>query len=501
MRSLPEAERNSVAMKAVTVVAVLVTTATAAFSGTMAGSDSKLAVILPVTVVVGGTLAVLALTRFKIYVMVMLIMRSGMDLAKLSVGGGPTAAPPATDQVATDQVAARGVDPSSLLGVLFIVAALIWLTAQYRKYGRLPGSPLRRALVVFAAACFLSILGAGEPPVSILELLRILAVVLMFVVLERLMTDERTMRQLLAAIYLSLLFPLAFTTFGFLTGHPASEEKGDFTRITGPFLQSNTFGRYLMLMIIFGVAIYPHLDKRFRRLLGGALALSCVFLPLTYTRTAIVGVVIGLGVVGLIQSKRLLFGMIMFSVCALLLVPQLSARFTGLSESPTWSVVSGSTNNSLVWRLGYWTEVLPLANSNPVTGIGLDMTERETDQEKQPHNDFIRVYVETGLIGLGAYVALLISLVTLGRRAVRASPRRSLERGIGAGFLGCALAFIADSVSANVISSVVTLWYLFAFAAAASAVVAQQRRRAEGGPAAGLQIGNVRPRRMGPLTS
>jgi putative inorganic carbon (hco3(-)) transporter len=475
MRSLPWAEPDSIAMKAVTVIAVLVMAATAAFSGTMAGTNSKLAVILPVTVVVGVTLAVLALTRFKVYVMVMLIMRSSMDLAKLSVGGADAGAPPATDQVA-----ARGVDPSSLLGVLFIVAALIWLTAQYRKYGRLPGSPLRRALVVFATACFLSTVGAGDPAVSLLEALRILAVVLMFVVLERLMADERTMRQMLAAIYLSLLFPLAFTAFGFLTGNPASEEKGDFARITGPFLQSNTFGRYLMLMIIFGVAIYPHLDRRLRLLLGGALALSFVFLPLTYTRTALIGVVLGLSVVGLIQSKRLLIGMIVVTLCALMLVPQLSSRFTSLSDSPSWSALNGSTNNSLVWRLGYWAEVLPLANSNPVTGIGLDMTEHETDQEKAPHNDFIRVYVETGLIGLGAYVALLISLVTLGRRAVRASPPRTLERGIGAGFLGCALAFIADSVSANVISSVVTLWYLFAFAAAASAVVGQQRRRAQG---------------------
>jgi hypothetical protein len=74
---------------------------------------------------------------------------------------------------------------------------------------------------------------------------------------------------------------------------------------------------------------------------------------------------------------------------------------------------------------------------------------------------------------------MLISLVTLARRAVRASPRHSFERGVGAGLLGCAVAFIAGSVSANMISNVVTLWYLFAFAAAASAVVERQRRQAQ----------------------
>jgi putative inorganic carbon (hco3(-)) transporter len=468
MRPVPQAARGDAATTAITVLAVVATTATAAVSGTMAGTSSKLAVILPLTALVGAALSVLALTRFKVFVMAMLVLRSSMDLAKLSAS-----AEGAVAGTANQQVAARTLDPSSIFAVVFIGAAIIWLAAQHRKRGGLPGSPLRRALLVFVAAIAISIIGAAHPAVGGLEATRILSVVLMFAVLEQMMRDEGTMRQLLLAVYLSLLFPLAFTTFGFLTGNPLSEEKGGFTRITGPFLQSNTFGRYLMLMIIFGVAIAPFLEKRYRRPLAVILALSSVFLLLTYTRTAIVGAVIGLLVVGFVQSKRLLLGMVVFIICALVVVPEFSSRFTGLSESSSF----GPDNNSLTWRLGYWTEVLPLARSNPVTGIGLGMTSRQTDEEKQPHNDFIRMYVETGLIGLGAYLAMLISLVTLGRRAVRASPRRSFERGVGAGFLGCALAFIADSVSANVISNVVTLWYLFAFAAAASAVVWQQGRR------------------------
>jgi putative inorganic carbon (HCO3(-)) transporter len=469
MRPVPLEERSSVATKAITVLAVIAATATAALSGTMAGTSSKLAVILPLTALVGVALCVLALTRFKVFVLAMLAMRSSIDLAKLSTG-----VQEAAGGTAGQQVAARTLDPSSILAVLFIGAATVWLAAQYRKRGRLPGSPLRRALVVFVAAVAISVIGAAYPVVGVLETMRILAVVLMFVVLEQMVTDERSLRQLLLAVYLSLLFPLAFTAFGFLTGNPLSEEKGGFVRITGPFLQSNTFGRYLMVMVVFGVAIAPHLDRRFRRPLVGMLALSSVFLLLTYTRTAILGALLGLLVVGFVQSKRLLFGILVIVVGALLVVPQLSSRFTGLSEpSPAF----GPDNNSLAWRLDYWTEVLPLARSNPVTGIGIRMTERQTDEAKQPHNDFIRTYVETGLLGLSAYVALLISLVTLGRRAVRASPRRSLERGVGAGFLGCAVAFIAVSVSANIISNVVTLWYLFAFAAAASAVVRLQRWR------------------------
>jgi O-antigen ligase len=135
--------------------------------------------------------------------------------------------------------------------------------------------------------------------------------------------------------------------------------------------------------------------------------------------------------------------------------------------------VGGAPNsgNTLAWRLSYWTEVLPLANRNPVTGIGLNMTQYNTDKAKQPHNDFIRAYVETGLVGFIAYLSMMIALIGMGRRAVRTVTEPGLDRGVAIGFLGCAVAFLAVSFVANVISNVVNLWYFFTFAAAASAIV------------------------------
>lgn len=449
----------------VTFLAVAVAAATAAASGMSVGTGSKIAVVLPLALAAGVGLGLLALTRFQAYVMLMLVLRSSLDLAKLSG--------PAAGNTATNTAGSRALDPASLLAVLFLLAAALWLAAQHRERGRLPGSPLRRALVVFVAAAALSTLGSANPQASALEVLRILSVVAMFAVLEQMMVDRAAAKQLLAAAFLSTIFPLAYTTAGYLIGNPPTEAKGSFLRVTGPFNQSNTFGRYLMLMVIFGAALYPHLSRRLKLPMAALLAGCGAFLLLTYTRTAIVGTVIGLVIVGLVQSKRLLLGLVVAAVCALLLVPQLSGRFTSVTDlSSTSGQPSG---NSLLWRLNYWTEVLPLANSNPVTGIGLNMTQYNTDAAKQPHNDFIRAYVELGLIGLGAYLAMIIALVGLGRRAVRVSRPGTLDRGVAAGFLGCAVAFVAVSASANVTSNVVSLWYLFAFAAAASAVVLRRQ--------------------------
>jgi putative inorganic carbon (hco3(-)) transporter len=454
--------RPGVATKALTALAVLAAAMVAAFSGLGVGSDSKLAVVLPLALTAGAILTVLAFTRFRIYVMVLLVLRASIDLAKLSNDQAGAAASGA-------EAAGRGLDPSSLFAVVFLLASAIWLAAQHYRQGALPGSALRRALLVFIAAAAISLPSATNVQAGGLELLRILAAVVMFIVLEQLIVNHAVLRQVLLAAFLSLVFPLTYTLFGFVAGGPASEVKGAFTRITGPFSTSNVFARYLMLMIIFGVALYPHLGRALRVALGSALALSSVFLLLTYTRTAIIGTAIGVLLVGVLHSKRLLLGLLVLVVCALVFVPQLSSRFTQLAEAPTPADVA--SRNTLTWRINYWTEVLPLANSSPVTGIGLASTQFSTDEAKQPHNDFVRAYVETGLIGFAAYLAVLVALVALGLRAVKVSPRASLDRGVAVGFLGCAVAFVAVSLAANLLSNVVLLWYLFAFAAAASFVV------------------------------
>jgi O-antigen ligase len=446
--------------RALIVAATFVAALGAAYSGLAVGTGSKAAVVLPLAVGIALVLAALAMTHFAQFVFLLLVIRTGIDLAKLS---GPTAG-----SVATDAAVSRGLDPSAILAVLFLVAAVLWLTAQYSHRGRLPGSTLRRGLLVFAAAVLLSVTGSERPASSMLEALRILAIVLMFVVLEQMMTDRAAMKRFLLACFLSMIFPLVYTTVRFIVGAPAAQLQGDFSRLTGPFSQSNTFGRYLMLMVVFGVALYPHLRRRLQISMAVLLAAGSVFLLLTLTMTAIIGAFVGLVVVGLLQSKRILGALLVAILCALILVPPLATRIGNLTKTdPAANIESG---NTLEWRIEYWNQVLPLANSNPITGIGLNMTQYQTDAAKQPHSDVVRAYVEMGLIGLGAYVTLLVLFVSTGVKAVRASAARTFDRGVAVGYLGCAVAVIAASLTANIMSNVVTLWYFVTFAAAASVV-------------------------------
>ncbi len=455
--------------RAGTFLAVVAAVAFAAVSGQGFAIGSRLLIALPLIAAVAVALGVLALTRFNVFVMVMLTIRASLDIAKLSGK--------AAGNVGTNTATAKGLDPTSLFAVLFLLAAVLWLAAQYRKQRGLPGSRMRLALVVFFLTGLVSTLGASNHQASAVEALRILAVVVMFVVLEQMMVDRKMMNRLLGAIFASAVLPVAVTLIGLLTGTARSESKGGFTRLSGTFTQSNDFAKYLMVIIIVGVAIYPYVAPRLRRWLAVLLAGCAVCMLLTLTITAMIGTVVGLVVVGLVQSKRLLGGLVLTCLAALLFMPQVLGRVTTATNVSTVQSVGGSDNSSLGWRFSYWSDVLPLANANPVTGIGLNMTQYQTDAAKQPHNDFLRAYVETGILGFGAYLALLISMLGLGRRAVRTSYAGTLDRGVAVGFWGVGVAFVLVSMATNVISNVAVLWYVFAFAAAASAVVRRQREQ------------------------
>ena len=439
---------------------VLVTGGAVVSGFSFARGDKTLAV-LPVIAVVAMGLGLMALTRFSAFVLLLLGVRPALDLFKLSSNSTGTAVGNTASQ--------RGLDPSSIVGVLFLLAAAVWLAGRVRDGRLLPGSRLRTAMLAFLATCALSVVGSVQPQASALEVLRIGTVVMMFVVLDQLITSRAAMIRVLVTCYVALLIPLGYTVFGMLTGSPSSEVRGSFTRLTGPFNQSNTFARYLAFLLIFGIAVYPFVKPRLKLLFGAMLALSSVFMLLTLTRTAILGSVAGLVVLAVVQRRKVLIGgLVAMALAALIALPGLAARFGTLDAGSTPQ--GTPTGNTLVWRLHYWTEVIPLANSNPVTGIGLASTQYQTDAAKQPHNDFIRAYVETGLLGLACYVSMLAALVGSARRAVQRAPKGSLESGVAAGALGCAVCFVLGSMAANVMSNVVSLWYLIAFAATAAYV-------------------------------
>lgn len=422
---------------------------------------SRTDLTMPVAAAACVGLVAIALYRFEWFVLAVLALRAAVDVTKIGPASNVLA-----QVVPGNQESPKPGPAASAIALLFIGLSVVWLATGRRKRFRL--SLADGAFAFFVAACALSVAGAVNRSSALSETARVLAAVMMFVVLTRLVTSLDAVRRVLVACFIALVAPLTVGFVQAVSGHGTFVTDG-ISRVVGTFLHPNTFGFLLSMFALMAIGIWRYVSVAAQAALAVLLAACLVLLVLTYSRGSWVAFTAGLIVVALLHSRRLLVWFVAWAVIALVAVPTVGARLLnlGAATSPT-----GSTGNSLVWRLDYWRSVVQLNHDNPITGIGLNGTRSLTDQSKAPHNDALRAFVETGALGLLAYLCVLVALSAIAVRAVRAVRRTEagLARGVAVGFTGVLVAYLIDSMGDNLISEVVVLWYLYAFAACAFAV-------------------------------
>lgn len=459
-------------LRALTAVLVVLAVGASLLSGYGVLSGQKRLAVLPAVAIVGIALAIVACTRFSWFVLLLLVVRSVTDVLKISGSDAGTSA--------ANTVSNRGWDPSSIIGILFLFLAILWLAASF--YDRKPIRPsiVTTMLVGYVLAGALSVVSSSDVQASALQLARLTSGVLMFIVLERLITDRAMLKRVLFACFAALVLALGYTLFELATGQAAGEVKGGFTRLTGTFTQSNDYARFLTFFLLLGVAVLPYVSRRVKPFLLAVLVLTGVFLLMTLTLGAIGGAFAGIVVIALLQRRGALIALLAAAAMgALVVVPGLIGRITDSAAAN--QVGGGPTGNSLSWRLDYWASLLTINKNNPITGVGLNATQYYTDSAKQPHNDYLSAYIETGVIGLLMYTGLILAMLVVTGRAVLRTQRDTLEWGVAVGAFACVAVFAVMSVAANVIQSSANFWYLLAITACASAA-SRFGRRDDGDP-------------------
>lgn len=416
----------------------------------VATGGSVYAAVGPAAVLVGVAVGALALVNFEAFILVLLVGRALLDVSRgkveRSIGAATASGPWA-----------------AAASALLVIAGLLWLAGPRVRARR---SWPEIGMGAFVVAGGLSVLASSNPDRTLLEVARVMAAVVMFAVVRRLVSDApQVADRVLTAVFASAIIPLAVAGYQAIAGS-GGFRAGGFSRVRGTFVHPNPFAFYLTLLIVMGVALFPHL-RGWRQLgLGAIVAASAGALLATYTRTGWLALFVALLFVGFLQTRWLIPLLLCGVVLVVSLVPSIGDRFSDLSESRG---ESGSAANSLIWRVDYWKQAIDLAERSPFVGIGLKMTQAATDEAKAPHNDVIRAYAETGVVGLAAYLGMVGSLIVLAVRTLRrAAPGR--DRGIAVGFVGCMVAFCLFSLVSNVASQVALLWYFFSFAAVATAI-------------------------------
>ena len=397
---------------------------------------------------VGGVVILAWLVSPKVVIVLLLLVRSSIDgfmeLFQLSF----TAGLPLTMNLA-------GAMNSLAVGLGFLTLA----QRLVRRQPLLPTAP-GWTYALFLAVCLPMIPGSVDPVAGVKEWARLASGLAIYLMATEVVHDERQARRFTVVILASSLLPLAVGWLQRLTGSGyffLGFVGTEFAyRPQGTFAHPGILGSYLVIMLTMATTAYfgaPSAARRAALIGWGAATAGC--LALTLARTEWLGFLVAMTVLGLLKQRRLA---IMILVCAAVLlasVPLLRERLTA--------------TESVFWRLDLWQAAYSLAWPPSFLGLGLGTSPWHVNQilplvDSPPHNDYLKVLLETGLLALLAYLGWLLALLRHAWRAYcRTIDRQIAWRALG--LLAITAAGAVMSLSDNYLGHTAVQWYFWAFVA------------------------------------
>jgi O-antigen ligase len=351
--------------------------------------------------------------------------------------------------------------------VVIVIIGFAWLAkaALYKELGLFIRTPLNRPIAAYSlAAIFATGFGMLAGNVKVLGgTLFVLKLIQYFVIYFMVVNNLRERRQFERFLVALLATAAISSLIGILQIPSGARVSAPFEGSTG---EPNTFGGYLVLMLGLVVGLYLTSESLQRKYVLAPLAVV-IFIPLLYTlsRASYLALIpLAGGFLAFSQRKLLIaFALALSLVLTPFLLPK--AVVDRVFYTFTQPVHPGQTqvgwvrlDTSTSARLKSFHEVVfddwP---KHPVFGYGVT-------GYKFLDSQYLRVLVETGLVGLLAFLWLQISLFRRARDILRTT-RDPLFKGVTLGFLVGFIALIVHSIGTNTFIIVRTMepfWFLAA---------------------------------------
>lgn len=289
-----------------------------------------------------------------------------------------------------------------------------------------------------ALTIMLAMLKPTDPDAEIIGIvfnLRFLAFFVYGFLLSRLVDASSLRAQALKAVLLSGFVVLTFGVFQYLLlpddalthlGYarengvlPAFfiDDKPDFERIMSTQRDPNSLGSYILIILGLSGALWMR-GKRYQQFATGFLGLSVLCLWFTFSRSAWIGAVITLAVLGVLSSKKLkpthlkragAITVVVFGLALLLLIP---LRDSYLVQNVIFHADESTVledPNEL--RLRFYRESAEDVISNPLGSgpgtAGLASIRNDAQGVRLNENYYLQIATEVGIVGLAVFLAIL----------------------------------------------------------------------------------------------
>ena len=404
----------------------------------------------------------------------------------------------------------------ALLEISVVVILILWVAYRLRlgfeRQGRLSWSgvfkflipektPLDGAIVLFAlvnfASAIYSVARGFDLMLNVRGILKVGEWFLIYYVAAEIFKNPRRTRPMMLLIIASLMVMCLDGLFQVIFGydfirHFARREPYPIPRMRGPFTAENSFSSYLLLLFpaifFYGTHVLSTLPRVRERLrlsflfgLGQLFILFCLIQ--TKSRAAWLGLIFGFAVVGQRLGKKKIPKFVWLVLLAFLLLPALlniyNAKVAQMDRDRYTSLKDETLFNYNFEDLGdrpnFWYVALEIIVANPLLGVGPNCYNAavkrhlhlpEGEGYPYPHNSYLRVSAELGIIGLLSFLTLLFTLVrTMDRQIVFYHPK-SMTSSILAGTTVSIMALIAKAyldTDFNTMQLVDLFWFVAGF--------------------------------------
>ena len=344
-------------------------------------------------------------------------------------------------------------------GLVFLILIFFFFINVKKIYS----TPLFYPIFIFIGLCFLSIFYSIDTFTSIREFIRIATIFLLYFLAYKLIEDKKDFYLLLKIILISYIIPAIVGLIQFFNNSGMTDDFGGFQRIYGTFAHPNLFAFYTFFILGLLISLFLTSQKTSslifnKKIIIIAIGLSVFLLFATYTRSALACLSFFVLIFGILKYRRmLLVGALLF----------LAAYFlSDVFRERLWELISLDPYGSIVWRFKLWKDILPLSLWQPWFGYGLGTFEKLTEFYRgfklgslNAHNDYLKIFVENGIIGLISYfwiiIGLLLYLLKIFKRII------NQEKFFGMGILVIFLSLMIAASFDNILQTTALQWNLW----------------------------------------
>lgn len=321
----------------------------------------------------------------------------------------------------------------------FILLGVI-LGSVFRE-GRnwLPRTPLNGFLVIWAVFYYVSLwrgafyLGSSLPlwfnDERLSNYKNYMIMPLLFLVVAAVIKEKRQMKILMILMAVTVLR----ANLGFFNT-VSDRDMSHFSyglRYAGEFgyAGENGLAAFEAQLALFCLAFYSYLRGFIAK--SGLLAfigLSVYCLLFSFSRGGYIGFVTGLLFLGMVRERKLLVLLVVLVVAWGAIIP------TAVNERIFMTYEDGQIESSAGERVTIWQDAITLVPQHLLFGTGFNTYEfmGRVEEYRDTHNIYLKVLVETGILGLGLFFALLWKSFRMGFRLFRQA-KDPLFQAIGLG--------------------------------------------------------------------